>query len=46
MVSKGISKGGSIHIDMKNGEFTFTVKKGRNGSFVTDGFVTDQVLSK
>jgi ATP-dependent Clp protease ATP-binding subunit ClpB len=46
MVSKGISKGGSIHVDMKNGEFAFTVKKGRNGSFVTDGFVSDQVLSK
>jgi hypothetical protein len=39
MVSKGISKGGSIAVDMKNGEFIFNVKKGKNGSFVSDSFV-------
>ncbi len=43
MVSKGISKGGSIHVDIKSGEFTFIVKKGKNGSFVTDSFVHDKV---
>lgn len=45
MVSKGISKGGSIHVDIKDGKFTFNVKKGKNGSFVTDGFVPDNVLA-
>ncbi len=32
MISKGILKGGSIYADVKNGEFTFEVKKGRKGS--------------
>ena len=45
MVSKGISKGGVIHVDIKAGEFTFTVKKGRNGSFVSDGFLTESALA-
>ena len=44
MVSKGISKGGSIHVDFKNDEFTFGVKKGRNGSFVSDGFVVEGAM--
>jgi ATP-dependent Clp protease ATP-binding subunit ClpB len=39
MVSKGLSKGGSIFVDFKNNEFTFDVKKGKNGSFVTEGMV-------
>lgn len=44
MVSKGISKGGSVHVDMsKTGEFTFNVKKGKNGSFVSDGFVESKI---
>ncbi len=41
MVSKGLSKGGVISVDMKAGEFVFTVKKGKNGSFVSDGFVQE-----
>lgn len=46
MVSKGISKGGSVHVDInKAGEFTFTVKKGKNGSFVTDGFINESALA-
>ncbi|MBA3732816.1 AAA family ATPase [Patescibacteria group bacterium] len=44
MVSKGLSKGGSITVDIKNGEFDFTVKKGRNGSFVSDSFVHEKTL--
>jgi len=28
MISQGLSKGGSISVDMKNGEFTFDIKKG------------------
>ncbi|MEQ1561688.1 MAG: AAA family ATPase, partial [Nitrospira sp.] len=45
MVSKGLSKGGSVSVDMKGNEFSFNVKKGRNGSFISDGFVTDGVLA-
>ena len=45
MVSKGISKGGSISVDMKDGKLDFNVKKGRNGSFVSDSFVPNHVLS-
>ncbi|KND47750.1 MAG: ATP-dependent Clp protease ATP-binding subunit ClpB [Parcubacteria bacterium C7867-006] len=45
MVSKGISKGGSITVDMKGSEFVFNVKKGKNGSFVTDGFVNENALA-
>jgi ATP-dependent Clp protease ATP-binding subunit ClpA len=39
MISRGLSKGGTITVDMKGGEFAFSVKKGKNGSFVSDGFV-------
>ena len=45
MVSKGLSKGGTVSVDMKGGEFAFVVKKGKNGSFVTDSFVNDNVLA-
>jgi ATP-dependent Clp protease ATP-binding subunit ClpA len=45
MVSKGLSKGGSVSVDMKAGEFSFSVKKGKNGSFVTESFVSDNVLA-
>ncbi len=41
MISKGLSKGGTISVDMKGGEFNFSVKKGKNGSFVSDGFMTE-----
>ncbi len=46
MITKGLSKGGSINVDMKNGEFSFTVKKGRHGSFVTDSFIHDAALTQ
>ncbi len=45
MVSKGLSKGGSISVDMKDGDFFFTVKKGKNGAFVTDGFLHENALA-
>ena len=46
MVSKGLSKGGSISVDMKDGELTFNVKKGKNGSFVTTNpFVSDGMFA-
>jgi ATP-dependent Clp protease ATP-binding subunit ClpA len=44
IVSKGISKGGSIVVDMKGEEYTLSVKKGRRGSFVSPSFVSDRVL--
>ncbi|MEQ1500233.1 MAG: AAA family ATPase [Parcubacteria group bacterium] len=45
MVSKGLMKGGSITVDIKNGEFVFTVKKGKNGSFISDSLVEGGVLA-
>lgn len=45
MVGKGISKGGEIKVDMKGGEFIFNVKKGKNGSFVTESIVPGGVLA-
>lgn len=52
MVNKSLSKGGSISVDMKpashqggGNEFTFAVKKGRNGSFVGSNLLHDNVLA-
>ncbi|MFZ2522453.1 MAG: AAA family ATPase [Minisyncoccia bacterium] len=45
MVSKGISKGGTIHVDLKGGEFNFNVKKGRNGSFVSESFIPESTMA-
>ncbi len=45
MISKGLSKGGAISVDIKDKEFTFAVKKGKNGSFVTDSFIHDGALA-
>ncbi len=36
MLSKSISRGGEVDISVKNGEFTFEVKKGRKGSLWTE----------
>jgi ATP-dependent Clp protease ATP-binding subunit ClpA len=44
MVARGISKGGTIQVDFKNEDFTFNVKKGKNGSFVDSGFVQEGVV--
>ncbi len=35
IIKDGIMKGGSIMVDLKKGEFTFDVKKGRKGSLVS-----------
>ena len=45
MVSKGISKGGTISVDLKNSEFSFKVIKGKNGSFVSDSFIQESALA-
>lgn len=39
MISKGVSKGGAITVDVKKGEFTFEVKKGRKGSLWTESMI-------
>lgn len=44
MVSKGLLKGGTISVDTKDSELTFNVKKGKNGSFVANPFVQNDVL--
>ena len=55
MISKGISKGGSISVDIKpaprsfsevgGGELTFSVKKGKHNSFVSPSFVNDGIMA-
>ncbi len=46
MVSKGVMKGGTVSVDMKGAEFAFDVKKGKKGSFVSDGFVSETTVTK
>ncbi len=52
MVSRGLSKGGSISVDIKDpskdsgqAEFVFNVKKGKNGSFVAQAFSQESALA-
>ncbi|KND52099.1 MAG: ATP-dependent Clp protease ATP-binding subunit ClpB [Parcubacteria bacterium C7867-003] len=45
MISRGLSKGGTITVDMKGEEFTFTVKKGKNGSFIGESFISKNTLA-
>lgn len=45
IIGKKIMKGGIISVDMKNNEYVFDIKKGRKGSFVSDGFVEKNVLA-
>ena len=45
MVSKGLSKGGSISVDMKEGGLSFNVKKGKNGSFVAPSLIRSDALA-
>jgi ATP-dependent Clp protease ATP-binding subunit ClpB len=44
MISKKLSKGGTISVDLKGTEFTFNVKKGKNGAFVSEGMVGEMVM--
>ncbi len=47
MISKGVSKGGTITVGLKSGEFTFEVKKGRKGSLWTESMLdSKQTLKK
>jgi hypothetical protein len=45
MIGRGLSTGGTISVDTKNGDFVFSVKKGKNGSFVSDSFLAEGSLA-
>ncbi len=42
MISKGILKGGTVSVGVKDGEFTFDVKKGRKGSLWVESLVDNK----
>ena len=46
MISKGIGAGGCVTIGIKNKEFSFDVRKGRNGKNVKREAVIDAILSE
>ena len=39
MISKGVMRGGTITVGVKNAEFTFDVKKGKKGTLITKNIV-------
>jgi len=43
MVSRGVMKGGTIHVDVRNNEFVFDVKKGRKGSLIDEAVLDEPV---
>jgi ATP-dependent Clp protease ATP-binding subunit ClpB len=45
MISRGVLRGGTIAVGMKNGEFTFDVKKGKKGALL-DEVLLDQESAK
>ncbi len=46
MISKGVMRGGSITVDMKDKEFVFDVKKGRKGSLMRESIVPRDSVAK
>lgn len=47
IISKGIMKGGTITVGLKDNQFTFDVKKGRKGSLMREELIsTDQLMSQ
>jgi ATP-dependent Clp protease ATP-binding subunit ClpB len=46
IISKGIMKGGSVYVGVKNGEFTFDVKKGRKGSLIEEAIIPSEAVVK
>lgn len=46
IISKGIVKGGSVLIDVKNGQFTFEVKKGRKGSLIEESIIPSEPVAQ
>jgi ATP-dependent Clp protease ATP-binding subunit ClpB len=46
IISKSVMKGGTISVGLKDGQFTFDVKKGRKGSLMREDLISmDQVMS-
>ena len=45
IIGKGIVKGGTVTIGVKNGEFVFDVKKGRRGSLIAENMVVADSVS-
>ncbi|MBX4210533.1 AAA family ATPase [Candidatus Parcubacteria bacterium] len=43
IISKGIVKGGTVGVDIKNGEFAFDIKKGRKGSILAETLIQQGV---
>ena len=41
MISKGIMRGGMVTVGMKDGILTFDVKKGKKGSLIDGGIVSE-----
>ncbi len=39
IISKGLMKGGSVSVSVKDGEFAFEVKKGRRGSLIGENLI-------
>lgn len=46
IISKGILKGGSVYVGVKNKEFTFDVKKGRKGNLIEESFMSSEPVAK
>ncbi len=46
IISKGIVRGGIVVVDVKNGEFTFDVKKGRKGSLVDEPILSTEPVTQ
>jgi len=46
ILSRGLMKGGSVLVSIKNGEITFDVKKGRKGKLVESSVVPGEPVSK
>lgn len=44
IISKGILKGGTVTVDIKNNEFVFDVKKGRKGSLIEESILPSEMI--
>jgi ATP-dependent Clp protease ATP-binding subunit ClpB len=42
IISKGLVKGGAVSVGVKNGEFSFDIKKGRKGSIIAEALIPTQ----
>lgn len=44
IISKGISRGGTIAVTMKDGQFVFDIKKGKKGSLMREEFISGEMV--